>query len=269
VIEAASKQKAAMAVTNCICLKFGTLYDVEYVNNLYEAVLRNTSSSLRFFCVTDDRKGLKPQIEAIDLRKEPYHDRMFELMMSNSWRAPFQKIGLHRPDLIPDLDGPLIFFDLDVLVIGDVDKIRDYAPGKLCMRRTWDQRPDSGHLGHGSVVKFEPLRHGYIWQEMVDDPDRAMTVSRGHDQIYISRTADQHGDFSPLPDSWIASFKYECRPTRPLNLLLQPRKPPDALVICFHGRPKMREAINGYRSDPLHSTRAAKWLREAWYGPGS
>jgi hypothetical protein len=254
-------------VTNCICLKFGTLYDAEYVNNLYEAARRNTKSPLRFFCMTDDRAGLSPDIEPIDLPREPYHDQMFAAMKEKGWRAPFQKISLHRPDLVPDLDGPLIFFDLDVVIVGDIDRLRDYAPGKLCMRLDWDQRAESGQLGHGSVVKFEPRRHGYVWQDMVDNPERSMELSRGHDQIYISRTAERHRDFLAFPDRWIASFKYECRPMRPFNLILEPRKPPDAIVVCFHGRPKMREAINGYRSDPLHRTRPAKWLHDAWYGP--
>ena len=258
-----------MPTTNVICLKFGTLYDAEYVNNLRRAVARNTRSTLRFFCVTDDARGLDPGIEVIALERQPYQDRMANLMQKSGWAAPFQKVGLHRPDLIPDIEGPLVFFDLDVLVVGDVDRLRDFAPGKLCMRRTWDNDPNSGHLGHGSVVKFEPRKHGYVWQDMVDDVDGAMALSRGHDQIYISRTAEKHGDFVPFPDEWIASFKYDCRPPRPLNLVLPPRKPKEAIVICFHGRPKMREAVDGFRSDPLHSTRRAAWIRDAWYGPAT
>lgn len=255
-----------MAVTNCICLKFGTLYGPEYVNRLYGGLRRNTQSDLRFFCMTDDARGFDAGIEVIPLPHEPFHDRMFALMKAKGWRAPFQKISMFRPGLIADLDGPLLVFDIDVVITGDIDALRDYMPGKLCMRREWGSRPGFQSLGHGSVEKIEPARHAYLYDFMAQDPEAALTIFGASEQNYTSLSAERAGDFEFFPEKWIVSFKVDCRPKRPLNLFMEPRLPADARVVCFHGRPKMEEAVEGYRAGPLHSTRPCKWMRDAWIG---
>lgn len=64
----------------------------------------------------------------------------------------------------------------------------------------------------------------------------------------------------------MVSFKHDCYPTFPLNWLLPPGLPARARVVCFHGHPKMPEAVAGYRSwsAPNRTCRPARWLREHW-----
>ena len=255
-----------MTITNCICLKFGTLYGPEYVNRLYAGLRRNTKSRLRFFCMTDDPRGIAAGIEIIPLPHEPFHDRMFALMNAKGWRAPFQKISMFRPGLIPDLQGPLLVFDIDVVITGDIEALRDFAPGKLCMRRDWGTRPGYRSLGHGSVEKLDPALHSYLYSYMAENPEEALTAFGVSEQNYTSLSAERAGDFQLFPDSWIVSFKIDCRPKRPWNLFVEPRLPPDARVVCFHGRPKMEEAVAGYQAGLLHSTRPCRWMRDAWMG---
>ncbi len=253
-----------MSVTTCICIKYGTRYGPEYPNRLRAGLRRHASSDIRLLCMTEDRAGLHPGIEILPLAEEPFHPAMFAAMKRNGWGAPYRKVSLYRRDLVPDLDGPLILLDIDVVIVGDITPLRDFGPGKVCMRRAWDRRPGTPQLGHGSVEKFEPARHGYIYDELARDPEAALVFGHGYEQIFTSRTAEKHGDFLAFPDEWIASFKYDCRPPRPLNMILPPRLPAGARVVCFHGRPKMHEAVEGYFSDPLHMTRRARWLTEAW-----
>lgn len=253
-----------MPVTTCICMKYGTRYGAEYPNRLYAGLRRNTVADVRLICVTDDRAGLRREIEVLPYTVEPFHERLFSEMKARGWKSPFQKVGLYRPGLVPDHTGSLILLDIDVVIVGNLDEIRDYAPGKVAMRYDWDRGKRSNELGHGSVEKFEPDKHGYIYENMARDPVKALDASFGREQIYTSRAADAAGDFAALPDDWIASFKYDCRPRRPLNLLLPPHLPPGARVVSFHGAPKMHEAVLGYRSDPFHSTRRASWLTDAW-----
>lgn len=256
-----------MALTNCICIKFGTLYGPEYVNRLFAGLRRNSRSDIRMFCMTDDARGIDRGITILPLPHEPFHDRMFGLMRAKGWRAPLQKISLFRPDLIPDLDGPLLVFDIDIVITGDIDVLRDYAPGKVCMRQEWHARPGFRALGHGSVEKIEPARHAYLYDYMANSPEEALYAFGASEQQYTSFSAEQAGDFQAFPDEWIASFKYDCRPRRPMNLFVEPHLPPQARVVCFHGLPKMQQAVDGYRSDPFHSTRPCRWMRDAWMGP--
>jgi hypothetical protein len=254
-----------MAEINCICIKYGTAYGPEYVNRLRAALARHTGSDLRFFCMTEDRAGIDPGIEILALPDEPFAARMERALETTPKRGRLKKISLFRPDLIPDLRGPLMVFDLDVAIVGSVDDLWTHAPGKICMRREWRGSSRAPSLGHGSVERFDPKLHPYLYEFMAQEPEAAVALGGGSEQTYTSASAARAGDFAPYPDAWIASFKYDCRPARPWNLVLAPRLPADARVVCFHGRPKMDEAMAGYRAG-LSSTRPCGWLRKAWIG---
>ena len=43
-----------------------------------------------------------------------------------------------------------------------------------------------------------------------------------------------------------------------------PRLPAGGRVVCFHGRPKMPEAVEGYRGSLIRRSRPCPWLREHW-----
>lgn len=252
-----------MAEINCICIKYGTAYGPEYVNRLRAGLARNTRSDLRFFCMTDDRTGIGPGVELLPLPQEPFADRMEKALETAPKRGRLKKISLFRPDLIPDLTGPLLVLDLDVAITGPIDDLRDFAPGKLCMRREWRSSGRAPSVGHGSVERFDPRLHTYLYDFMARDPEAAVAFGGGSEQTYTSASAVRAGDFQPFPDDWIVSFKYDCRPRRPLNLFRPPHLPPDARVVCFHGRPKMDEAVRGYRAG-LSTTLPCDWLGRAW-----
>ena len=255
-----------MPVTNCICIKYGTRYGPEYPNRLYAGLRRQSTSDIRLICMTDDRCGLSPGIELLPLAEEPFFPAMFAEMDRRGWKSPFRKVSLFRPDLIPDLEGPLLVLDVDVVIVGDVAPMATYAPGKIAMRREWHSSEKRPSLGHGSVEKIEPHLHSWLYDDVARDPVAALTSGYGSEQSYSSLNAAARGEFAAFPDEWVASFKYDCRPPRPLNLFLPPRRPPEAKVICFHGRPKMEEAVAGYRGGLLHATRPAPWLKDAWIG---
>ncbi|MFN6925747.1 MAG: glycosyl transferase [Tabrizicola sp.] len=254
-----------MAEINCICIKYGTAYGSEFVNRLRDGLARNTNSDLRFFCMTEDRAGIGPKVEVLALPEEPFAARMEKAMEAAPKKGRLKKISLFRPGLIPDLVGPLLVFDLDVAIVGPIDELRDYAPGKVCMRREWRTSHRAPSIGHGSVERFDPKLHHYLYDFMAKDPEGAVALGGGSEQTYTSASAVRAGDFQPFPDDWIVSFKYDCRPARPLNLFLPPRLPVGARVVCFHGRPKMDEAIAGYRAG-LSTTLPCEWLRKAWVG---
>lgn len=255
-----------MPVTNCICIKYGTRYGAEYPNRLHAGLRRQASGDIRLFCMTDDRAGLHRDIEVLPLAEEPFFPAMFAEMARRGWKSPFRKVSLFRPGLIPDLDGPLLVFDIDVVIVGDVAPMAAFAPGKIAMRREWHTSEKRPSLGHGSVEKIEPALHGWLYEDVARDPVAALASGYGSEQSYTSLNASARGQLAHFPDEWVASFKYDCRPPRPLNLVLTPRLPPEAKVICFHGSPKMEEAVEGFRGGIFRSTRPAPWLKAAWMG---
>jgi hypothetical protein len=254
-----------VAVTNCICLKYGTRYGPEYPNRLFAGLKRHASTDIRLYCMTDDRAGLAPGIEVLPLQDEPFHAALFAEMAKRGLQAPFRKVSLFRPDLTDAPEAPLLVFDIDVVIVGDVAPLATFAPGMVAMRREWHSSTVRPSLGHGSVEKIEPARHAWLYDTVAQDPVAALNFGHGSEQSFTSLSAHSRGELAHFPDAWIASFKYDCRPKKPLNLFMEPRLPLDARVVCFHGRPKMEEAVTGYRAG-LNSTRPAGWLRREWLG---
>ena len=50
-----------------MCLKHGTKYSSDYVNKLYNGVLRHCTIDFEMVCLTDDPRGLHPNIKVISL----------------------------------------------------------------------------------------------------------------------------------------------------------------------------------------------------------
>ncbi|MEJ0097268.1 MAG: hypothetical protein WDM84_04180 [Bauldia sp.] len=254
-----------MAPVNVVCIKWGTKYPAYYVNRLYGGVARFLKRPFRFLCFTEHAEGIVHGVEVHPLPVEPFETEMLRLMREPKRKGAWRKISLFRPGLA-GMEGPVLGFDIDVAITGALDDLFDFAPGKVAMRHDWLEARRGRPGGHGSVFRFDPALHGYLYDEFAADPDGAALRSKGSEQKYTSSTAQAHGDFAYLPPEWIASFKRDSIHYPPLNLLLEPRLPKGTRVMCFHGTPKMEEALGGYRGEWFRTTKPARWLKTYWLG---
>lgn len=253
-----------MSVANVICIKWGRLFGPEYVNRLYSGARRNLTGATRFFCMTEHAEGLHPDIEVLDLPVEPYLAEMDDALAVANRQGAMRKVSLFRPGLIPDLDGPLLGFDLDVVITGSLDEILSHAPGKVAMRADWVEARRGRKTGHGSVFRYDPAKHGWLYDTLAAEPKAQVEKARGSEQRYTSTLAQERGAFAYLPGDQVVSFKHGCLRLPPMNYLAEPRLPENARVVCFHGRPKMSEAVEGYHGSIIRHTRPCSWLREHW-----
>ena len=196
---------------NAICIKWGTAYGPEYINRLYSGVRRNLSVPVRFFCMTEIREGLHPDIEVLDLSDELWLDEMNAVLAKLNYYFEMRKVSLFSPGLNPDLDGPLLGFDLDVAITGPLDPLLAFAPGKVIMRHDWNRAWRGFDGGHGSVFRLDPSLHGWLYETLAADPAGETERVGGEEQLYTSSVAQRHGAFSYIPPGWIASFKHDCR----------------------------------------------------------
>jgi hypothetical protein len=248
---------------NVVCMKWGSKYPSYYVNRLFWGVRRFLRPSFRFICFTDQPNDIVSDVEVYPLPEEPFETEMMRLMTEPKRRGAWRKISLFRPG-VAGMVGPVLGFDLDVAITGPLDDLLNFAPGKVAMRRDWLEARRGRFGGHGSVFRYDLSLHGYLYSEFAADPRAAAERSNGSEQKYTSTTAMRHGDFVYFPPHWIASFKRNAIPLPPLNFFIEPRLPHDTRVMCFHGKPKMEEAIAGYREEWLHGTRPSRWLRDFW-----
>lgn len=251
-------------VANIICIKWGTLFGPEYVNRLYSGVRRNLSQPVRFFCMTEETDGLHPDIEVLPLPVEPYAEPMAAALAVANRQGAMRKVSLFRPGLVPDLDGPFLGFDLDVVITGDLTPIWQTPADKIAMRHDWTEKRKGRPTGHGSVFRFDPARHGYLYNDLAANPYAEVEKARGSEQRYTSHKAMDNDDFAYIPGELVVSFKYDCLGLPPINYLRDPILPPEARVVCFHGRPKMSEAVTGYNGSWIRHSRPCAWLKDHW-----
>ncbi|WP_116597259.1 glycosyl transferase [Primorskyibacter marinus] len=251
-------------VANIICIKWGTLFGPEYVNRLYSGVRRNLSQPVRFFCMTEETGGLHPDIEVLPLPVEPYAEPMAAALAVANRQGAMRKVSLFRPGLVPDLDGPFLGFDLDVVITGDLTPIWQMPADKIAMRHDWTEKRKGRPTGHGSVFRFDPAQHGYLYNDLAANPYAEVEKARGSEQRYTSHKAMDNDDFAYIPGDLVVSFKYDCLGLPPINYLRDPILPPEARVVCFHGRPKMSEAVTGYNGSWIRHSRPCAWLKDHW-----
>lgn len=245
------------------CIKWGTLFGPEYVNRLYSGVRRHLSRPVRFCCMTEQARGLHPDIEVLDLPEEPFAGPMNAALARANRQGAMRKVSLFRPGAIPDAEGPVLGFDLDVVITGSLDALYEMAPGDVLMRHDWTEARKGRPTGHGSVFRFDPARHGFLYRDLAAHPYEEVEAARGSEQRYTSHKAMENGVFSYIPEDWVVSFKYDCNPF-PSNYLRPARLPEEARVVCFHGHPKMDEAVAGYRGSLIRYARPTPWLQEHW-----
>jgi hypothetical protein len=175
----------------------------------------------------------------------------------------YKKIAMFEPGLLP-VTGAVLAFDLDVVITGSIDALVDFAPGHVAMSNPFAFSAKRPTLGEGSVIKFEPEFHGFLFYDLAYATTSMVQESYGSEQSYTSGRAHANGLFSPFPNDWIVSYKHHCRPRRPLNAFMAPKEPDTAKVVCFHGRPNIQEAIDGFKSDFFHKIKPAPWIRQHW-----
>lgn len=255
---------------NIICMKWGTLYGPEYVNRLYSMTRRHLGGDFRFICLTEDSSGI---VAGVEVRPLPTMD-IGDVKFTSGWR----KLSVFSAEL-SDVEGPTLFLDLDVVLVGDIDAFFDFAPGAFCIIENWTQMGQN--VGNSSVFRFEAGRYGHILTRYEGEND-AIVKQWDNEQMYLTNEA------SPVtfwPAEWCRSFKHHCLPRGVRANFDEPAIPAGARIIVFHGQPNPPEAAAGQwrrgnkkslrslrrivraardRLFPIRRVRPARWIQQHW-----
>ena len=242
-----------------VTMKWGTRYGPEYVNYLHEAVLRHSVDAHRFVCFTDAPDGLDPDVEVHPLPDIGLPSRAFK-------RGAWPKLGVFH-DNNAELEGPCLYLDLDVVIVGSIDCFFEYRGGEFCLIRDWEhwhQRVRNfrkPQIGNTSVFRFEGGSMRNIAKVFLAQRSEALAQFR-NEQRFLSYHTEAKCWWPP---AWVASFKRHCIPVFPANLVLPPRVPKESRIIAFHGRPNPHEALAGYRKGPIHRwVQPTPWIGMHW-----
>ena len=261
VLGGAGKISAANSVDpiDVVCIKWGDKYKAEHVNRLSRGVARFIDRPHRFHCFTDDAQGIDADVKVHDLPREPFESALLKAMTRTGRKGAWRKISLFKPDLA-GLKGPRVYFDLDVIIVGPLGDLLDLQKGKVYMRREWRYERLGKQGGHGSFEMFDPEKHSFLYDVFAKDPEWAVEHYKASEQYYTSMLSLERGMLEYLPGDMICSFKNDSMRRSPLNYFVEPKLTPNCRILCFHGKPKMEEAVHGYHGSIFRHSLRAEWL---------
>jgi hypothetical protein len=258
---------------NVLCMKWGAAFGPEWVNRLRAGVARHLTIPHRFICFTDDPIGLDPDVEHFPLVDIEVPEGEGDLR----WR----KLAVFRQRL-HDLEGPALFLDLDVVIVGSLDPFFE-RPGGFHIIRDDDlagpkplrwlhpaRARRMARVGNSSVFRFEIGEHADILETFLADPEGHIeNQPHRREQEYLTEELHRQGLLRYWPKEWCVSYKTHCVPHFPLAYSRDPAPPPDARVLVFAGRLKIPDAIAGRGGRWYRPIRPAPWLEAEWKGRGT
>ena len=215
--------------------------------------MRNVTRPTRFIAFTDDPAGLDPGVEARPIPP-------IKLPKTGLGGSPWRKLALWSRDL--GVEGDILFFDLDVVIVGPLDALFDYHPGELAIIRDWGNKD----CGNSSVMRFPAGGAPHLIERFEAAP-LEMRRLYSNEQVFLSRESGLPPVYWPA--EWCPGFKATMMPHFPLNHFKGVEVPPGARAVVFTGHPRPHEAAEGkwpapWYKRPYKSLRPVAWLNDHW-----
>jgi len=237
-----------------LCMKWGTKYGPDYVNNLYGMVRRHLRGEFRFVCLTDDSVGIRPEVTCLPIPEMPLKPEK-PGVPDRAWR----KLTTFAADL-HGLRGTALYLDVDVVVVGSLDGFFE-EPGEFLIIK--DYKRPWRVTGNSSVYRFEIGAHADVLSHFHAHEDEIRLRFR-NEQAYLSDYLHKQAKLGYWPARWCPSFKYHSIPNWPLNYWREPGIPHDARVVVFHGECNPPDALYGQRNRRFRFIKPARWVGEHW-----
>ncbi len=224
-------------MNNIVCLKWGEKYDADYVNKLYAGVKRNTTVAFTFHCFTDDPININ---SAVVIHPLPV----------NNIEGWWNKLFLFSNDI--DIDGRVLFIDLDTLITGNIDEIIKIDKGFIMLKDFF--HPMQNNDGSG-LMSFDTKQNTNIWHEFIKNPAENSKALHPHgDQKWIVKFVKNITHWQDIVPKQVVSFKIHCGGGLPDN----------TTVVCYHGKPSIPESINTTTKANGLTITPAEWVKDYW-----
>ena len=212
-----------MTVKQVVCIRWGAKYGPEYVNRLYGMVARNVTPPFTFHCITDDMEGIREEV-----RHVPLPDLGCE--MPTGVTGIWGKSRLWAEEL-GDLTGPVLFMDLDLVVLGNLDDFFTHGETDDVILARNPNTPFE-RLGQTSIFRYPIGKLAPLRAMFQADPQGIAEANR-YEQRLVTRNAP--GGVKFWPKGWVDLFKWHCVPPFPLNYVKTPQPRASAKVVIFPG----------------------------------
>lgn len=237
-----------------VCINWGKKYGAAYVNRLYAMVSRNLSQPFRFTCFTDSSQGFRREIDAQPLPE-------LDVKMPTGTFGIWPKARLWSAKLA-DLTGPVLFFDLDLVIVNDLEPFFEYGnPEDVILAR--NPAVPLERLGQTSLFRF-PVGKLKPLQDFFRADPQGVADSFRYEQRLVSRMTPDGIKF--WPRGWVRNWKQHCQRPLPFNFFIEPKLPRKSRVVIFPGRISPHHAVKGVWGDGYQALPPWRYLRHALGG---
>lgn len=222
---------------DCACVIHGTGYSWEYVDKLYNMLNRVHPKRIQLHVYTEASRPVPKHMIKHELEEWPG--------ISGPKKSWWYKLQLFNRDLF---NGTLLYFDLDTVIVREVDWVTKLDPKYLWGIRDFRylQSPQKQNL-NSSMMWFNVPEFAWLWDEFKQQNIESVMRKYHGDQDYIQ---DKLGvnRYRLLPDWQFQSWRWQCVdggydfPRRRHKTPGTGAKiEPSTSVLVFHGRPKPHE----------------------------
>jgi hypothetical protein len=212
-----------------LCVRFGNKYGREYVERLRNMISRHLTVPYEFACLTDDQHP----IEGVRTIYQP------NAQYPKGW---WHKVHMFDSNL--PIKGRILFFDLDVVIHNNIDKLATFNPTGFVGIHDFNRKfYASWKYLNSSVLAWNHGTQNFIWDQFKSNPKEAQRLQG--DQDWIWKLASDKIKF--WPREWIQSYKWEIRSRDQLTIINGKRQfksvddniviHPECSVAVFHGDP--------------------------------
>jgi hypothetical protein len=212
-----------------LCVRFGNKYGRDYVERLRNMVSRHITVPYEFVCLTDDQHPITGVRSIIQPN-------------SNYARGWWHKVHMFDPNI--PLAGRILYFDLDVVIHANIDKLVGYLTTEFVGIHDFNRKFHANwKYLNSSVLAWNHGSQTHIWSQFKSNPKEAQRLAG--DQDWIWKLSQSTIKF--WPREWIQSYKWEIRGREELTLINGKRQfssvrndvfiEPGCSVAVFHGDP--------------------------------
>jgi len=223
-----------------LCVRFGSKYGPEYVEKLRNMVSRHLTEPYKFYCLTDDSKPIDGVISIVQPNRG----------FARPW---WHKVHMFDPSL--NLEGRILYFDLDVVIHGNLDVlVKGYSNEFLGIKDFNRRFHPAWNMLNSSVMSWPSGTNSDIFEQFQKNFQRAQQLHG--DQDWIWQLAKSRITF--WPTNYIMSYKWEIRsrdeidfgtPKRLFKTIRNPEIPDQCAVSVFHGEPKPEDVRDPFIVD--------------------
>lgn len=223
----------ATGIIDCACVIYGNAYSWKYVDCLYGMIKRNLNSEFNLHVYTEADRPVPDHMIKHALTEWP------EVKLGRAW---WYKMQLFNP---MHHAGPLLYFDLDTVIIGNIDWIAKTPTNYFNTVRDFKYLWSPNFVGvNSSVMWWDTVRFSYLWDSFCAESLKDTQLKYRGDQDFISAkiSANQVRYFDKeRVKSWRwqcldggYNFKKRCHKNPGTGTQVSP----DTSVMIFHGAPK-------------------------------